>query len=101
MKTLLATLVFAVTATAALADSPLPDGASTPNLQGSSLSRAAVKAQVLQARAEGTLFVTTEGNPLNNVAVTSNKTRAEVQAEATKPFSGETGGVPNTFTLGS
>ena len=101
MKTLFATLVIAAASTAALADSPLPDGVSTPNLQSSSLSRAEIKAQVLQARTNGTLFTTTEGNPLDSVSVMSNKTRAEVQAEAAKPFSGQTGGVPDTFSVGS
>lgn len=73
MKTLLATLVFAVSATAALADSPRPGGAG--------LTRAQVEAEALKARAERGQFVSNEYNPLADVPL---KTWAQIRAEAAK-----------------
>lgn len=80
MKTAFTTLVLALAATGALAESPNAAGATTVQ-PTSALTRAEVVRQVLDARATGTLL---KAGELGHVppAMISGKTRAQVQGES-------------------
>jgi hypothetical protein len=77
VKQLIALSALAVAASAALADDPTPE----PKLTVSTLTRAEVKGDVLQARARGELLAAGEEELVAAAPVRSTLSRAAVKAE--------------------